>query len=82
MPEWMDLIRSEWAEFEVTLDEVLHQGDDVLVVAELLRGRGRGSGAEVEMRVFSAYWFQDGKLRRRAAFTEPREALEAPGLRE
>jgi hypothetical protein len=30
--------------------------------------------------VFSAYWFQDGKLRRRASFTEPREALEAAGL--
>jgi ketosteroid isomerase-like protein len=82
MPEWMDLIRSEWAEFEVTLDEVLHDGDDMVVVAELLRGRGRGSGAEVEMRVFSAYWFQDGKLRRRASFTEPREALKAAGLQE
>jgi ketosteroid isomerase-like protein len=80
MPEWMDLIRSEWAEFEVTLDEVLHDGDDMVVVAELLRGRGRGSGAEVEMRVFSTYWFEEGKLRRRAAFTEPREALEAAGL--
>ncbi len=82
MPEWMDIIRSAWEEFEVSLDEVLHDGDDILVVAELLRGRGRGSGVEVEMRIFSAYWFEEGKLRRRAAFTERKEALEAAGLRE
>ena len=82
LEEWMKVIRSEWQEFEVTLDEVLHDGDDVLVVTELLRGRGRESGVEVEMRVFSAYWFENGKVRRRAAFTERKEALEAAGLRE
>jgi hypothetical protein len=32
------------------------------------------------MRVFSAYWFQQGKLRRRAEFTERKLALEAAGL--
>jgi uncharacterized protein len=82
MQEWMDVIRSAWEEFEVTLDEILHDGDDSLVVAELLRGRGRESGVEVEMRVFSAYWFAGGKLRRRAAFTERNAALEAVGLSE
>jgi len=82
MQGWMDIIRSAWEEFEVSLDEVLHDGDDILVVAELLRGRGRGSGVEVEMRIFSAYWFEEGKLRRRAAFTERKEALEAAGLRD
>jgi ketosteroid isomerase-like protein len=79
---WMDVIRSEWETFEVSLDEVLHDGDDVVVVTELLRGRGRESGVEVEMRVFSAYWFEEGKVRRRAAFTEQKAALEAAGLRE
>ena len=80
--EWADLIRSEWEEFEVSLDEVLHDGDDLIVVAERLRGRGRGSGVEVEMRVFAAYWFEKGKISKRAAFTDPHAALEAAGLRE
>jgi ketosteroid isomerase-like protein len=55
---------------------------DVLVVAELQRGRGRGSGVEVEMRVFSVYSFREGKIRRRQAFTEREPALKAAGLRE
>ena len=79
---WMDVIRSEWEEFDVALDDVLHDGDDVLVVAELLRGRGRSSGAQVEMRVFAAYWFAEGRIRKRTAFTERAEALEAAGLSE
>jgi ketosteroid isomerase-like protein len=54
----------------------------VVVVTELLRGRGRESGAEVEMRVFSAYWFENGKIRRREAFTEREAALRAAGPQE
>jgi ketosteroid isomerase-like protein len=79
---WMDAIRSEWEEFEVRLDEILHDGEDVLVVAELLRGRNRESGTELERHIFSTYWFEKGKLRRRAPFTERTAALEAAGLRE
>jgi ketosteroid isomerase-like protein len=82
MQTWMEVIRSEWKDFEVTLDEVLYDSGDVVAVTERLRGRGRESGAEVEMRVFSAYWFRQGKLRRRAAFTERKTALEAAGLSE
>jgi ketosteroid isomerase-like protein len=81
MREWMNVIRSAWQEFEVTLDEVLYDGDDVVVVTELLRGRGRESGAEVEMRVYSVYRFEEGKLRKREAFTDRDDALEAAGLR-
>ena len=82
IPRWMDAIRSAWEKFEVTPDEVVRDEADVLVVAELERGRGRGSGVEVEIRVFSVYSFRQGKVRRRRAFTEREEALEAAGLRE
>jgi ketosteroid isomerase-like protein len=64
----------------VTLDEVLHDEGNVLVVSELLHGRGRSSGAEVKMRVFTVYRFEEGKVRRRASFTERNAALEAAGL--
>jgi hypothetical protein len=32
------------------------------------------------MQIFSAYWFEGGKIRRRDAFTEREEALEAAGV--
>jgi ketosteroid isomerase-like protein len=78
--KWMDVIRSAWEKFEVSIDEVLYDEDNVIVVTELLRGRGRESGVEVEMRVFAAYWFEQGRIRKRAAFTERKAALEAAGL--
>jgi ketosteroid isomerase-like protein len=76
----MDAVRSARERFEVTLEEVMLDEGDMLVIAALLRGRGRESGAEVELRVFSAYWFERGKIRRRHAFTEREQALEAAGL--
>jgi ketosteroid isomerase-like protein len=80
MQEWVDVIRAEWEDFEVALGEVLHDEDDLLVVCELLRGRGRSSHAEVEMTVFSVYRLDQGKVRKREAFTEREAALEAAGL--
>jgi hypothetical protein len=52
------------------------------VVAERLRGRERGSGDDVEMRIFAAYWFEGDKVRSRAASTSRKAALEAAGLQE
>ena len=40
MQEWMEVIRSEWERFEVSLNEVLHDGDEILVVDELLVAEG------------------------------------------
>jgi ketosteroid isomerase-like protein len=80
--EWMDAIRSAWEAFEVSVDEVLYDERDLLVTAELLRGRGRSSGAEVQMRIFAVYRFEREKVRRREAFTERNDALEAAGLSE
>ena len=80
--EWADLIRSEWEEFEVRLAEVLHDGNDVVVVVERLRGRGRASGVEAEMCVFATYWLENGKIKKRAAFIERMGAFEAAGLEE
>jgi ketosteroid isomerase-like protein len=82
LEEWMDVIRSEWEEFGVTLADVLHDEGDLLVVCEQLRGRGRSSHAEVEMRVFAVYRLDHGKVRKRQAFTERQAALKAAGLSE
>ncbi|HET8975115.1 MAG TPA: hypothetical protein VFN15_00690 [Solirubrobacterales bacterium] len=51
----------------------------MLVVTEHLEARGLESGIEVEMRAYSTYWFEDGKIVRRRAFVDPEGALAAAG---
>jgi ketosteroid isomerase-like protein len=78
LDSWMEALRAEWREFEVSLAEVLAERDDAVVVGERLWGRGRESGAEVEMHTFAVYWFdEEGKLTLRQGFTTPEEALAA-----
>ena len=51
------------------------------VASELLiTARGRGSGAETELRFWTASWLADGKIARRQVFWSRGEALEAVGL--
>ena len=79
--QWAEMVRSEWDEFEVSLGEVLHDGEGLTVVEERLRGRGRQSGVQVDMSVFAVYWMtEEAMIRRRAAFTTREAALEAAGL--
>jgi ketosteroid isomerase-like protein len=78
LDDWMESVRAEWREFDVSLAELLGETDDAIAVTELLRGRGRESGAEVEMLVFAVYRFNaDGKLELREAFPSADEARAA-----
>jgi ketosteroid isomerase-like protein len=79
MEEWMRSLLSAWETFRIEVEEILHEADDVLVVTEHLEARGLESGIEVEMRAYSTYWFEDGKIVRRRAFVDPEGALAAAG---
>jgi ketosteroid isomerase-like protein len=73
----VEVVRSAWESFEVSTEEVLRDDEDVVVIVERLFGRGRQSGAEAEMTLVAAYWFEKGKIVRRRAFETPQEALAA-----
>jgi ketosteroid isomerase-like protein len=76
--EWMETVRAEWEEFEVSLVEVLREEPNAIVVIERLWGRGRTSGAEAEMRIFALYRFNaDGKISSRQVFMTPEAVLAA-----
>jgi hypothetical protein len=73
----MEVLHSEWETFRVSLDEVIRDDGDAVVVSERLSGRGRESGVEVEMQVFTVYWSEEGKVVKRLSFRTREEALGA-----
>lgn len=79
---WMQTVRAAFASFSASLERVVRDDGDVVVVVEHLRGRGRESRAEVEMRIHSVYWFEDGRIVRRRAFTGGEEEALAAAARE
>jgi ketosteroid isomerase-like protein len=70
---------SAFDELDVTIEEILDAGDQVIVVAHH-QGRGRASGAEVDTRFYEVYTLREGKVSRVDEFTERAQALEAAGL--
>jgi ketosteroid isomerase-like protein len=80
LDEWMRTLQSEWETFTVSLAEVIRDDGDVMVVSERLAGRGRESGIEVEMLVFSAYWSEGGRIVKRRSYRTPEDALAAAGV--
>ncbi len=70
-----------WEELEQAAEEYIDAGDRV-VVRGYFRGRGRGSGVEVDSRFYEIYTLRDGKIVRVDEFAERGEALEAAGLSE
>jgi ketosteroid isomerase-like protein len=74
-------MRETWEEWRFEDAEVFEADDEQVVAVMRLVGVGRGSGARVEHPLGIAYKFRDGKLWRMRAYLDPREALEAVGLR-
>ena len=63
------------------IDEILATGDDYVVIANHLTGHGATSGAPVDLRWASVFWFREDKMCRVAGFNSKRAALEAVGLK-
>jgi ketosteroid isomerase-like protein len=71
-----------WDEYVLEPVEIIDAGHDRVVVIQDERGRGRESGAPFESRWAVLYTMREAKIVRIEHFSEPREALEAAGLRE
>jgi ketosteroid isomerase-like protein len=69
--------QNEWED----LEEIIDAGDRVVLTAHH-RGRGRGSGLEIEARYYEVYMLTKGKIIRVDEYSERAPALEAAGLRE
>ena len=73
--------KSEWDDYELIPEEFADVGDRVVVTVRF-RARGRGSGVEVDARLYDVFTLRGGKIVRMDQFAEQSEALEAAGLRE
>jgi ketosteroid isomerase-like protein len=75
--EWLE----SFEEFSMTVTEFLDAGDEV-VVTFITPGRGKGSGAQVEMTVYWVIAVKGGKIARVHEYSTKAGALEAAGLSE
>ena len=67
---------TDWEDLRTVPEEFLDAGDRVLVTVHFA-GRGRGSGIEVDTRLYEVWTIHDGKAVRMDEFTERAKALEA-----
>lgn len=74
-----EAVSDTFEEARVDIEEFFDAGDRVVVIATL-RGRGRGSGADVERRQGYVWTLRDGKAIRFQWFNSAEQALEAADL--
>lgn len=77
LAEWFE----PWDEYRIEVDRLTDLGDDVLAETRQY-ARGKGSGIQVEHRVFQLWTLRDGKIRRVRMYFDEADALEAAGQRE
>jgi ketosteroid isomerase-like protein len=72
-----------WGTFSVEMEEVESTpAQDGALIAVRFRGRGKGSGVDIDDRLFWVYELRGGSLYRISEYTDRAEALEAAGLSE
>ncbi len=75
-----DAFRSVWDELTLEVEEILHEGDDLLILRVLFQGRGGASGIEVDRHLFLVQELRGGKLLRQFPFETEAEAFAAAGV--
>ena len=76
---WAELLDA-WEYFSPTMEEVIECGPDGLITLDVVRGKGKESGIDMEARGAMLWTLRQGKVVRVKMFQTREEALEAAGL--
>ncbi len=78
---YIERLGDAWEEFRTIAEDVRDVGEQVVMLGRIV-GRGKGSGAAVEMPLGQVYDLRDGKVCRILSYLDHGEALKAVGLEE
>jgi ketosteroid isomerase-like protein len=76
---WQEL-RDAFEEFRPEALELVEAGPESVITLDVVRGRGKGSGIEIEAQGAMLWSFRDGKIAHAKMFQTKEEALQAAGL--
>jgi ketosteroid isomerase-like protein len=77
---WRSVVEDVWDDFHGVVEELIDTGDKV-VAAVTMGGKGKESGVEVKMQIFSIWTVRDSKVVRMVGgYRDRSEVLEAAGL--
>jgi ketosteroid isomerase-like protein len=72
-------IRDAYDDVRIEPEQFIDAGGDVIVIARV-RGKGRGSGVDIDWRQGYVWTIRNGKAVRFRWFNKPEQALEAAGM--
>lgn len=79
--QWRNAVDDVWDDFHGTVEDLIVV-DDKVVGAFTMGGKGKESGVEVTMRIFSIWTFRNSKIVKVVGgYRDRTEVLEAAGLR-
>jgi ketosteroid isomerase-like protein len=81
IPDGIRDLHDSFAELQIEISEIQPVGDRVVGIGRI-RTRGKGSGVESWSPFGAVMEFKNGKATQIRSYLDPREALEAVGLRE
>jgi ketosteroid isomerase-like protein len=79
---WYTQLLDAFEDLQFEPQEFIDAGGDLVVVPNHAVGRGRGSGADVEMHFTSVWTMSGGMFAKHIAYSDHADALEAAGLSE
>jgi ketosteroid isomerase-like protein len=75
--KWLEMWSDAWEEYSVEALDREEVDEQTFLQTDRLTGRGRHSGVEVEMTVYSLFTMRDGLIARRRVYFGRAEALSA-----